>query len=604
MTENNSVLSIPPRWLHCPRKGEVIAGKFLPFKTMLDSRYNEQVPEECRFFPEMLFLSLKSKRLKMGLLIDLTNTNRFYDKTMVENEDCKYLKLQCRGHGEAPSKDQTQTFMQVCDHFIRQHPLEVIGIHCTHGFNRSGFLIISYLVEKLDWSVDAAFRHFGLMRPPGIYKEDYIQELFQRLGDVEDAPPAPAMPDWCLEYDDGDRDDDGNKIDTEETKGKGKKRKRELNKKDVKFMDGLVDGVVRVTQQPKLGQIQQKVQMYCKWQGSGFPGAQPVSMDVNNLNFIHQKPYKVSWKADGVRYMMLIDGLREVYMIDRDNTIFHVPNLSFWRRKDMNSPLQQTLVDGEMIIDQVNEKPVPRYLIYDIVKYEGLDTGATEFNTRLLCIDKELIHPRHEKMKMGQIDKSLEPFSVRLKPFWDLAKAKELVDGKFAAQVSHETDGLIFQPVPDPYKGGRCHDMLKWKPPSLNSVDFKMKIVKFTAEGMLPQTKGLLYVGGFDQAFAEMKVNKELKELDNKIIECYWDAKKNTWKFMRQRTDKSFPNAYTTAMGVIESIKKPVTKEILYDFLDKHRWRPAVKSNAQPSQRPHTGADNELMPPPAKAPRR
>lgn len=35
---------------------------------------------------------------------------------------------------------------------------------------------------------------------------------------------------------------------------------------------------------------------------SGFPGAQPVSMDTNNIMFIRQKPYRVSWKADGTRY--------------------------------------------------------------------------------------------------------------------------------------------------------------------------------------------------------------------------------------------------------------------------------------------------------------
>ena len=40
-----------------------------------------------------------------------------------------------------------------------------------------------------------------------------------------------------------------------------------------------------------------------------------------------------------------------------------------------------------------------------------------------------------------------------------------------------------------------------------------------------------------------------MKELDNKIVECYWDQDKKVWKFMRQRTDKSFPNAYATAMG-------------------------------------------------------
>lgn len=34
---------------------------------------------------------------------------------------------------------------------------------------------------------------------------------------------------------------------------------------------------------------------------NGFPGSQPVSMDRQNMMFLTQKLYKVSWKADGVR---------------------------------------------------------------------------------------------------------------------------------------------------------------------------------------------------------------------------------------------------------------------------------------------------------------
>ena len=47
---------IPPRWLKCPRKSlELIGKKFLAFKTPLDAKYDEQVPEEYRFPSKMLF---------------------------------------------------------------------------------------------------------------------------------------------------------------------------------------------------------------------------------------------------------------------------------------------------------------------------------------------------------------------------------------------------------------------------------------------------------------------------------------------------------------------------------------------------------------------
>lgn len=34
----------------------------------------------------------------MGLLVDLTNTTRFYDSTDIEKEGIKYVKLQCKGY--------------------------------------------------------------------------------------------------------------------------------------------------------------------------------------------------------------------------------------------------------------------------------------------------------------------------------------------------------------------------------------------------------------------------------------------------------------------------------------------------------------------------
>lgn len=58
---------------------------------------------------------------------------------------------------------------------------------------------------------------------------------------------------------------------------------------------------------------------------------------------------------------------------------------------------------------------------------------------------------------------------------------------------------------------------------------------------------GYLFVGQMDQPFARMKYRKELKDLDNKIIECKFEN--NEWKFMRERTDKSYPNSHSTAIG-------------------------------------------------------
>ncbi|XP_065124901.1 mRNA-capping enzyme [Paramisgurnus dabryanus] len=581
----------PPRWRNCPRRGQPVAGKFLPMKTMLGPQYDDKVPEENRFHPSMLSNYLKSLKVKMGLLVDLTNTSRFYDRAEIEKEGIKYVKLSCKGHGECPTVETTQMFIRLCEHFNEKTPMELIGVHCTHGFNRTGFLICAYLVEKMDWSIEAAVAAFTQARPPGIYKGDYLKELFRRYGDVEDSPPAPSLPEWCFDDDEEEVDDDGNNIapgsEPSSSHSSQARKKKERLKLGAVFLEGVsVKGVTQVTTQPKLGEIQRKCQEFSEWDRSGFPGAQPVSMDRKNIRLLEQNVYKVSWKADGTRYMMLIDGKNEVYMIDRDNSVFHISNLEFPFRKDLRIHLSNTLLDGEMIIDKVNGHPVPRYLIYDIIKFSGQPVGQCDFNRRLLCIEKEIIFPRFEKMKMGQIDKAKEPFSVRNKPFFDIHAARKLLEGSFTAQVSHEVDGLIFQPI-GKYKPGRCDDILKWKPPSHNSVDFRLKITKVGGEGLIPQLVGLLYVGSYERPFAQMKATKDLKQYDNKIIECTFVN--NSWMFMRQRVDKSFPNSYDTAMAVCNSIQHPVTKEILFEFLDRI---------AQAQSRKHP-ADSELMPPPA-----
>nr|XP_021521229.1 mRNA-capping enzyme isoform X3 [Aotus nancymaae] len=589
---------IPPRWLNCPRRGQPVAGRFLPLKTMLGPRYDSQVAEENRFHPSMLFKLPKELRVKMGLLVDLTNTSRFYDRNDIEKEGIKYIKLQCKGHGECPTTENTETFIRLCERFNERNPPELIGVHCTHGFNRTGFLICAFLVEKMDWSIEAAVATFAQARPPGIYKGDYLKELFRRYGDIEEAPPPPLLPDWCFEDDeDEDEDEDGKKESEPGSSASFGKRRKERLKLGAIFLEGVtVKGVTQVTTQPKLGEVQQKCHQFCGWEGSGFPGAQPVSMDKQNIKLLDLKLYKVSWKADGTRYMMLIDGTNEVFMIDRDNSVFHVSNLEFPFRKDLRMHLSNTLLDGEMIIDRVNGQAVPRYLIYDIIKFNGQPVGDCDFNVRLQCIEREIINPRHEKMKTGLIDKTQEPFSVRNKPFFDICISRKLLEGNFAKEVSHEMDGLIFQPT-GKYKPGRCDDILKWKPPSLNSVDFRLKITRMGGEGLLPQNVGLLYVGGYERPFAQIKVTKELKQYDNKIIECKFEN--NSWVFMRQRTDKSFPNAYNTAMAVCNSISNPVTKEMLFEFID----RCAAASQGQ-KRKHHLDPDTELMPPPPpKTPR-
>ena len=89
----------------------------------------------------------------------------------------------------------------------------------------------------------------------------------------------------------------------------------------------------------------------------------------------------------------------------------------------------------------------------------------------------------------------------------------------------------------------------------------------------------MLHVGNHDPPFSEIKLTKELKQLNNKIIECKLDIETNSWVLMRERTDKSFPNAYSTAEAVMKSIMEPVTEQKLLDFIEHHRYNLHTANN-------------------------
>jgi mRNA-capping enzyme len=232
--------------------------------------------------------------------------------------------------------------------------------------------------------------------------------------------------------------------------------------------------------------------------------------------------------------------------------------------------VRETLCDGEMVMDVVNGVNTPRFLIYDTIMFNGNETGKIDFQRRLGCIQNEIVMPRYEAIAKKIIDRQQEPFGVRLKDFWPVENCEKILNGKF--QLPHEPDGVIFQPLRDPYECGRCDAVLKWKPPELNTIDFRLKVCRLTGEGILPTRVGELYVGQLATPFGVMRpLPKAVAELDGKIIECNFDGK--SWCFLRERTDKSFPNAYSTAQAVAFSIAHPVRKDYLLHYIARNGYK-------------------------------
>ncbi|VDD81959.1 unnamed protein product [Mesocestoides corti] len=111
----------------------------------------------------------------------------------------KYAKIFVEGHA-IPSASTVKRFCEVVDEFTDDCPGklsfliilmffvqsltksnvfadDMIAIHCTHGVNRTGYLICRYLIDVLGWSANEAISEFELARGYPIERDNYLEDL-------------------------------------------------------------------------------------------------------------------------------------------------------------------------------------------------------------------------------------------------------------------------------------------------------------------------------------------------------------------------------------------------------------------------------------------
>ncbi|CBY24148.1 unnamed protein product [Oikopleura dioica] len=253
--------------------------------------------------------------------------------------------------------------------------------------------------------------------------------------------------------------------------------------------------------------------------------------------------------------------------------VFLIEGLTFPRANSLDDHFTNVLLDGEMVLDLIDGEKVPRFLVFDVIQVGNERVGDYDFRTRSLFLQKRIFGPRQEAIEKGLINEQKQPFLLSQKESFEIGNTKHLVEnGAFLSKIAHKTDGLIFQRASGKkayYRNGRHRNwnnssILKWKPQELNSIDFKLKLQYDAHQTQnLSKTQALLYVGGEDKPYGQMKFHEELIPLNNKIIECSYDFEEMSWVFIREREDKSWPNYVTVADSICKTIESPVTKNDL-----------------------------------------
>ncbi|CAH9147760.1 unnamed protein product [Cuscuta epithymum] len=592
---------LPPGWLDCPPFGMEI-GCIIPSKVPLSESFTSYVPAGKRYSFKQVIHQLGRK---LGLVIDLTNTNRYYSAEEFIKEGIKHVKIRCKGRDSVPDNESVNLFVNEVSQFLarQKRTKKHILVHCTHGHNRTGYMIIHYLMRTLPVSVTQAINIFSEARPPGIYKPDYINALYTFYHEKKpDMVICPSTPEWkrSCEFDlNGDavpdEDDDGvpsvpsvPSHDSEESQA-------------VMTNDDTLGDSIPSDQQESLRRFCYQALKLTPPGGRGvlkFPGSHPVSLDRDNLQLLRQRYYYATWKADGTRYMMLItmDGC---YLIDRKFEFRRI-QMRFPCRLSKEGLVEKyhhfTLLDGEMIIDTVpdTQKQERRYLIYDMMAINHMPIVERPFHERWRMIEKEIIETRNGerkhilKSRNSSYRYDLEPFRVRRKEFWLLSTVTKLLKG-FIPKLSHAADGLVFQGWDDPYVPRTHEGLLKWKYPEMNSVDFLFEIRDDRELLYLNEGKNLKLLEGSKVVFQDCS---DPSAYSGKIIECSWNSDDQEWVCMRVRIDKGTPNEYHTYRKVLKSITDNITEDVLLNEISEIIQLPMYADRIERDSKAHQHASS------------
>ncbi|GJU20898.1 mRNA-capping enzyme-like protein isoform X5 [Tanacetum coccineum] len=116
--------SLPQGWLDCPLYGDAI-NFIIPSKVPLRESFDDKIVINKRYSPQQGILQQRRLGRELGLVIDLTNTDRYYresDWTTKEGR-IKYVKIRCAGKDSVPDNESVEKFIQVVTQFSSQHAL-------------------------------------------------------------------------------------------------------------------------------------------------------------------------------------------------------------------------------------------------------------------------------------------------------------------------------------------------------------------------------------------------------------------------------------------------------------------------------------------------
>ena len=317
-----------------------------------------------------------------------------------------------------------------------------------------------------------------------------------------------------------------------------------------------------------------------------FIGAQPETLQKDQLSLLFKELYSVTDKADGDRFFMFIDTKGYVTFIDN--------NINNILKTDLKSnSYTNCLIDGELIrISEDYHTSKISFHAFDIIFYNGQDLRGDE---------RFLLKQRLELL--STVVSSLPEnsyYDVKLKKFIyrNVFMGSDIIM-KNVQNKLYKNDGLIFTPMNEPYpKSKKWTKLLKWKPAELNTIDFfsikegnvwklyvqeifteqtssnafvkrKTNLVLFDVNKLcnVPATTQITFETSFEESLMDPTTNEPFQT--NTVIEYQWLDDK--FIPLRTRWDKTanpskHGNFSSVACSIWNNIHNPITPTQLFQM--------------------------------------
>lgn len=128
-------------------------------------------------------------------IIDVSKDAPVYDPAGLERAGVRYHKFPTVSK-IPPMDDEVDHFVALVDRLRREQEVRAkdehwdenaehaVGVHCHYGYNRTGYFIVCYLVERCSFGVQQAIDAFAKARPKGIRHSHFKDQLFVRYSEV------------------------------------------------------------------------------------------------------------------------------------------------------------------------------------------------------------------------------------------------------------------------------------------------------------------------------------------------------------------------------------------------------------------------------------